>query len=122
MRRVINSTATVIQSQTAVDLGAGVQGELIDYTNTKLGRDWSAIWWEWPFSEGGVTRYERVVIFMADGPSATFAGASDAAPAAHDARFDASDDFLANFGAKIVAQQLAGEDDVAIHAGNRPWI
>ena len=35
----------IIQSQTEVDLGAGVTGHVIDYTNTKAGRDWSAIWW-----------------------------------------------------------------------------
>ncbi len=71
---------------------------------------------------GGITRYERVVIFLADGPSAAFARRERCGTRRpSDARFDASDDFLANFGAKIVAQQLAGEDDVAIHAGNRPW-
>ena len=50
-----------IASVTSTDVGAGVQGQLIDYVNTKLHADWSALWWEWPYNDGLRTRYERVV-------------------------------------------------------------
>jgi len=109
-----------IQSQNEADIGAGVKGQLIDYTNTKLGRDWSAIWWEWPYDQDGKTRYERVVIFLADGPATTFGGTGDAAPAAESARFDTTDDFLAAFAAKLVAGQLADGDSVARTLRDQP--
>jgi exosortase len=97
-----------IQSQTAVDLGSGVQAQIIDYTNTKRGLDWSAVWWEWPYRDGSRTGYERMVLFVAGGPLATFSGAANAAPPAQAARFDSTDDFLATMGRFLVASQVGG--------------
>jgi exosortase len=96
-----------IQSQTDVSLGPALQGHVIDYTNPKASLDWSAIWWEWPYLNGGKTNYERIVIFIQGGPNAQLAGAaSDAAPPAKNARFDGTDDFLVTLGRLLVARQL----------------
>jgi exosortase len=96
-----------IQSQTDVSLGPALQGHVIDYTNPKGPSDWSAIWWEWPYLNGGKTSYERIVIFIQGGPTDQLSGAAgDAAPPAKDSRFDGTDDFLVTLGRMLVARQL----------------
>jgi exosortase/archaeosortase family protein len=95
-----------IESVTTVDVGAGVRGQVIDYTNTKLEMDWSALWWEWPYTEDGETRYERIVIFMANGPRAEFTGVDTASIGTQEPRFEETDRFLVALGRAIVRSQL----------------
>jgi exosortase len=97
-----------IQSQTDVSLGPALQGHVIDYTNPKGNSDWSAIWWEWPWLNGGKTSYERIVVFIEGGPNNQLSGAAaNAAPPAKDARFDVTDDFLVTLARILVAHQLS---------------
>jgi exosortase len=95
-----------IKSVSQVDVGAGVEAQVIDYRNPSSDTDWSALWWEWPYEVDGQTRYERVVVFLADGPLATFTGLSDIAVATQDSRFAETDKFLATLGRTIVSSQL----------------
>jgi exosortase len=98
-----------IQSVTTVDVGAGVRGQVIDYTNTKAKADWSALWWEWPYTEDGKTRYERIVIFMANGPRAEYTGIDTASLGdlgTQEPRFESTDRFLVTLGRAIVRSQL----------------
>jgi exosortase/archaeosortase family protein len=95
-----------IESITTADIGAGVQAQVIDYHNTKVDADWSILWWEWPYSDGLRTRYERIVLLMSEGPNATFRGelASDvdsASPAFHQ-----TDRFLVTVARDVVRTQL----------------
>ncbi len=94
-----------IDSTVSVEMGSGVTGQVIDYHNTAQGTDWSALWWEWPYTDGTGTYYERVVIFVTGGPDATYAGAA-AGPTVAAPRFQATDDFLVSMGRAIVADQL----------------
>lgn len=97
-----------IASVSRVDVGAGVSAQVIDYTNTKSHIEWSALWWEWPYqAEDGETRYQRIVIFMADGPKATFGGLADSRIATQDPRFVETDQFLATLGMTIVRSQFS---------------
>jgi len=97
-----------ISSVAKVDIGAGVEAEVIDYTNTRNGIAWSALWWEWPYATAdGSTHYERVVVFMADGPDSTYDGLADLEIDTQDARFVETDQFLATLGQAIVASQLS---------------
>jgi hypothetical protein len=66
------------------DVGAGVQAKVSAFRSPIAGTDWAILWWEWPFSAGGQTRYERLVLLAPLDPStgssgstgnATFAGA-----------------------------------------------
>jgi exosortase len=96
-----------IQSITTVDVGAGVRGQVIDYTNAKADADWSALWWEWPYTEDGQTRYERIVVFMANGPRAEYHGIDQTASIGTQApRFESTDRFLVTLGRAIVRSQL----------------
>jgi hypothetical protein len=98
----------VISSVAQVDIGAGVDAEVIDYTNTRNGIAWSALWWEWPYAtEDGSTHYQRIVVFMADGPQSTYDGLADLEIDTQDAKFVDTDRFLATLGQAIVASQLS---------------
>jgi exosortase/archaeosortase family protein len=103
-----------ISSVAQVDIGAGVNAEVIDYTNTRNGIAWSALWWEWPFTTAeGATHYQRIVVFMADGPDSAFDGLSAFEIGTQDARYLETDQFLASLGQEIVASQLASVADTA---------
>ena len=95
-----------IESITTVDVGAGVRGQVIDYTNTKAKADWSALWWEWPYTEDGKTRYERIVVFMANGPRADYTGIETVDLGTQEPRFESTDRFLVTLGRAIVRSQL----------------
>ena len=89
----------------SVDVGSGVTGQVIDYHNTAQGTDWSALWWEWPYTDGTGTYFERVVIFVTGGPDATYSGAAPG-PTVGAPRFQSTDDFLVSMGRAIVTDQL----------------
>ena len=95
-----------ISSVISVDVGAGVRGQVIDYTNPKVKADWSALWWEWPYTEDGKTRYERIIVFMANGPRAEYEGIEALDLGTQEARFENTDRFLVALGRAIVRSQL----------------
>jgi exosortase/archaeosortase family protein len=95
-----------IASVMTADIGAGVQGQLIDYVNTKAKADWSALWWEWPYTENGRTRYERVVILLGEGPRTAFSGLTANDVTSQVPRFAESDKFLVTLARTIVRAQL----------------
>ena len=95
-----------IETTASVDLGSGIGANLLDYHNPKVGNDWSALWWEWPFSDGTKTWYERIVIFMAGGPTATFAGVEPTAQISGATRFASTDRFLYSLAQQLVHAEL----------------
>ncbi|HJP88767.1 MAG TPA: exosortase/archaeosortase family protein [Candidatus Limnocylindrales bacterium] len=95
-----------IETSTDVQIGAGVQAKIFDYHNPKVGNDWSAIAWEWPYSARGVTAYERIVIFMSDGPHATFQGAENVVVASPQDRFADTDKFLVALATSLVQSHV----------------
>jgi hypothetical protein len=100
-----------IASVSDVDVGAGVSAQIIDYLNTRNQISWSALWWEWPYEADGKTRYERIVVFMADGPTAEFTGVDATDVPTQDPKFATTDAFLATLGRSIVSSQLASAAD-----------
>jgi hypothetical protein len=100
-----------IASVSDVDVGAGVSAQIIDYFNPRQQISWSALWWEWPYEEDGTTRYERIVVFMADGPTADFTGVAATDIPTQDPKFATTDAFLATLGRSIVSTQLANAVD-----------
>ena len=94
-----------IDSIVPVEIGAGTTAEVINYHSVRYDSDWSALWWEWPYqSAAGETRYERIVVFVANGPELSFAGEDIAAVG--DSRFAETTAFLAAMARDIVASQL----------------
>jgi exosortase/archaeosortase family protein len=96
-----------IASVTNADVGAGVQAQVIDYAKPKIGAEWSALWWEWPYTVDGKTRYERVVILLSQGPKSQFTGITADDVQTQVPRFVESDRFLVTLGREIVRTQLA---------------
>jgi exosortase/archaeosortase family protein len=95
-----------IASVTTADIGAGAQAQIIDYVNTKVKADWSALWWEWPYTSDGTTRYERVVILLGEGPKTEFSGVTANDVDTPVERFVDTDRFLVTLGRAIVRSQL----------------
>jgi exosortase len=95
-----------IETSVDVDLGSGIRAQILDYHNPKVGNDWSAIAWEWPYSHQGKTWYERVVVFMSDGPHATFQGGTNSGVVSQQARFETTDQFLLTLAQRMVGSHL----------------
>jgi exosortase len=95
-----------VEFQGPVDVGRGVSAAVIDYHGPKDNVDWTALWWEWPYHVGAKTMYQRVVLFVANGPNATYAGAPDDAEPAQAARFRTTNAFLATLARGLVATHL----------------
>jgi exosortase/archaeosortase family protein len=96
----------VIEANTEVDLGYGLKGQILDYHNPKLGSDWSAISWEWPYAEGDKTAYERIVVFLSGGPNGTYRGTDPSAPTGGAERFASTDRFLVTMARTMIASHL----------------
>jgi exosortase/archaeosortase family protein len=95
-----------IEFQGPVDIGGGVSGAVIDYHGPKDNVDWTALYWEWPYRDGANTMYQRVVLFVANGPLSTYTGAAaDTAPA-QAARFRGTNAFLETLARGMVATHL----------------
>jgi hypothetical protein len=95
-----------VEFQGPVDIGHGVSAAVVDYHGPKDNVDWTALWWEWPYHVGAKTMYQRVVLFVANGPSAAYAGAADDAAPVHAARFGPTNAFLATLARGLVATHL----------------
>jgi exosortase len=95
-----------IEAVTTHDLGSGITAQVVDYHNTKIDNDWTALWWEWPLSSGGTTAYERIVVFVANGPEASYAGFDAAAPASDIKRFQDTDRFLVSLARAMVESHI----------------
>lgn len=89
-----------IEAESNITIVPGITGQVIDYRNVRAGTDWSAVWWEWPDTTGTTTAYERIVVFVSDGPGGSYGRAPAIAPVAAPA-FQATDDFLAAFARAI---------------------
>lgn len=48
----------------SVDLGHGLTGNLLRWTDANTGIDWVSLYWIWPVRDGDDTRYERVVVLI----------------------------------------------------------
>lgn len=53
-----------------VDLGNGVAGTVLGWTETTQGLRWTGVYWIWPIRAGTAVRYERVVMMLSDSRSA----------------------------------------------------
>lgn len=55
-----------------VDLGNGVRGGALTWTDTKTDLTWTTLYWHWPIKTASGTRYERVTLLMNDQPQNVF--------------------------------------------------
>ena len=69
-----------------VDLGNGVRGGVLTWTNGKTGLTWTTLYWHWPIRTPKGTRYERVTLVMNDQPTNTFATPQTGAATTKDAK------------------------------------
>lgn len=53
-----------------VDLGNGVVGTVLGWTQGDTGIRWTSVYWIWPIRAGEMVRYERVVMMLSDSQAA----------------------------------------------------
>jgi exosortase/archaeosortase family protein len=56
----------------SVDLGEGLVGGMLTWSNPETSLTWTTLYWHWPISTPEGTRYERVVLIMNDQPTNVF--------------------------------------------------
>ncbi len=102
--------------QATVDesLGGGITGQSLSYDSQQYG-EWSVLFWIWPVKgtagNPGATRYERVVLYVQDGPLASVqdpkTGLKSTVATSLDQRLTVDRDFLTVFASEIIKQQKA---------------
>jgi exosortase len=95
-----------IASITTADIGAGVSGQVIDFYNPKTDTTWSTLWWEWPYTDGTRTRYERVVFLLGEGPRSEYNGLIATDVSTQDERFAQTDAFLVTMARSVVRMHI----------------
>jgi exosortase/archaeosortase family protein len=60
-----------VSKKHSVDLGNGVVGGMLSWTNPDTDATWTTLWWHWPIKTPDGTRYERVTLLINDSPSAS---------------------------------------------------
>ncbi len=99
-----------------VGLGGGITGQALSYTSTGSDpQNWSIVYWIWPVINGSSTRYERVILYLLGGTSATVsapgvssttsASASTVSAQANDQQLVAERGFLTVFAKEIIQAQ-----------------
>ena len=53
-----------------VDLGDGISGQALSYSGVTARQNWSIVYWIWPVETGAGTRYERVILYLQNTPTA----------------------------------------------------
>lgn len=61
-----------VTGRQSVDLGSGVVGGILTWTNPDDERTWTTLYWHWPIASAGSTRYERITLIMQDLPTNEF--------------------------------------------------
>jgi exosortase len=94
------------------NLGGGITGQALSYDSQQYG-DWSVLYWIWPVKgtvgDLAATRYERVVLYVQDGPYASVqdpvTGVKTTPAMSLDQRLAVNRDFLTGFAREIIKQQ-----------------
>jgi exosortase/archaeosortase family protein len=60
-----------VSKKHSVDLGNGVVGGILSWTNPDTHATWTTLWWHWPIKTPDGTRYERVTLLINDQPNAS---------------------------------------------------
>jgi exosortase/archaeosortase family protein len=100
------------------NLGGGIVGQALSYDSTEFG-DWSLVYWIWPVNgtmgDPSATRYERVVLYLQDGPGASVkdptTGETTNMAVSLDQRLSINRDFLTSFAREIIKGQKAATSE-----------
>jgi exosortase/archaeosortase family protein len=117
-----------ISKQQSVDLGAGVVGGLLTWTDPTDKSTWTTLYWHWPIKTPAGTRWERVTLLLQDADYASFRSppldssiarqfelsVSDALAGGKDSaisqRLDHARLFLVSFARELVTERIPAPD------------
>lgn len=116
-----------ITGRQSVDLGSGVIGGILTWTNPDTELTWTSLYWHWPIASGGKTRYERITLIINQAPNHTFSSPDLDTGGLRGLQLDLNDalngsggpsvqsmrdsrQFLVNFGRTLVAERAPAAD------------
>lgn len=80
-----------VTTQRSVDLGNGVVGGTLSWTNPDNDTTWTTLWWHWPIKTPNGTRYERMTLLVNDQPTASLVAPEPASDLTNRVRLDVAD-------------------------------
>jgi len=80
-----------ISGRQSVDLGEGLFGGMLTWTQTDTNYTYTTLYWHWPIKTGSGTRYERVTLVMNDQPTNVFTSPGISSDAATSLQLDLND-------------------------------
>ncbi len=115
-----------VSKQHSVELGSGVVGGTLSWTNPDQDTTWTTLWWHWPIKTPGGTRYERMTLLVNDQPNSALIAPEPNSDVANRVRLDVADKirgasgdslgndriaqtqkFLTSFAQELVRQRIA---------------
>lgn len=61
-----------VKGRQTIDLGNGLNGGMMTWSDTKTDTTWTTLYWHWPIKTESGTEYERVTLVMNDQPTNVF--------------------------------------------------
>jgi exosortase/archaeosortase family protein len=96
--------------QHSVDLGNGVVGGVLSWTNTDNDSTWTTLWWHWPIKTPEGTRYERMTLLVNDQPDSGLSAPEPSSDPTNRVRLDVTDAIKGGTGESLANERLAGTE------------
>jgi exosortase/archaeosortase family protein len=96
-----------VSKQHSVELGSGVVGGTLSWTNPDQGATWTTLWWHWPIKTPEGTRYERMTLLVNDQPNSTLVAPEPNSDVASRVRLDVADTIKGGTGDTLGNDRLA---------------
>ena len=96
-----------VSKQRSVDLGNGIVGGTLSWTNPDNDTTWTTLWWHWPIKTPNGTRYERMTLLVNDQPNSTLVAPEPNSDVANRVRLDVADKIKGGSGDSLDNHKLA---------------
>lgn len=97
-----------VSKERSVDLGNGVVGGTLSWTNPDNDTTWTTLWWHWPIKTPNGTRYERMTLLLNDQPNSALTAPEPSTDVANRVRLDVADKIKGSTGDDLGNERLAG--------------
>jgi exosortase/archaeosortase family protein len=96
-----------VSKKHSVDLGNGVVGGVLSWTNPDNDSTWTTLWWHWPIKTEEGTRYERVTLLVNDQAGSTLTAPEPNSDLTSKVRIDVADAIKGGKGDEFGTDRLA---------------
>ncbi len=96
-----------VSKQHSIDLGNGIVGGTLSWTNPDNDTTWTTLWWHWPIKTPTGTRYERMTLLVNDQPNSKLFAPEPSSDVANQLRLNVADAIKGGSGQTIKNDKLA---------------